>query len=509
MSSIKWNVASNFFGRGTVLIFSWIFVPLYIHFLGVEAYGMIGFYSVLQGIFAFADMGLSATLNRELARLSALGNKSAQMRILVRTLEVTFWGIALILAAIVSSVATLIARNWINTQSIASETIVMAVRLMGLAMALQYPWTLYQGGLFGLQKQVLSNGILAGMGALRGLGAVAVLWVLPTLQAYFCWQILVNVAQAVLAGNLLWRCLPKSVESVKARFSVFQSVWRYAAGMTGIAILSSILIQMDKIIVSKMLSLEQFGYYSLASLVAQVPLLLAAPFSNALFPRLTQLSTLDDQLILTPLYHRTCQFVSVIVLAAGVTLAVFSREIMFLWTGNSETTVASYRLVSLLMVGSMFLAIQSVPFTLALAHGSTRFSLYIGLALVLVMLPLIATLVQFFGVFGACFGWIIIHASATPVFVHIVHRRWMQGQTKKWYIVDVSMPFLATLIPVIGVYSIMPSDFPRLGLVLWLGLAFLLGLAASAFVAPEVRGEIFLQMRRIRNVKNYYRSRKL
>jgi O-antigen/teichoic acid export membrane protein len=424
-------------------------------------------------------------------------------------LEFTFWGIGVILAIVVGSVATIIARNWINTQSIPSETITMAVRMMGIAMALQYPWTLYQGGLFGLQKQVLSNGILASMAALRGLGAVAVLWVSPTLLSYFCWQILVNVSQALLAGNMLWRCLPKSMESVNASFSLFRDVWRYAAGMTGIAILSSILIQMDKIIVSKMLSLEQFGYYSLASLVAQVPLILATPFSNALFPRLTHLSTLGEQVVLTSLYHRTCQFVSVMVLAAGSTLVVFSREVMFFWTCNADTTAASYRLVSLLMVGSMFLAIQSVPFTLSLAHGSTRFSLYVGIVLVMVMVPLIATLVQLYGVLGACFGWIILHASATPVFVHLVHRRWMQGENKKWYMVDVGLPLFAAPIPVLSVYFIMPLDFSRVGLVFWLGLAFLLGLSAAAFAAPEVRGEILLQVRRIRNVMKHQESEKL
>ena len=44
------------------------FTPLYLKLLGVEAYGLIGFYSTLLAMLAFADMGFTATLTREIAR---------------------------------------------------------------------------------------------------------------------------------------------------------------------------------------------------------------------------------------------------------------------------------------------------------------------------------------------------------------------------------------------------------------------------------------------------------
>jgi O-antigen/teichoic acid export membrane protein len=72
------------------------FVPLYIKFLGIEAYGLIGFFAMLQASFQILDLGLSQTMNREMARYSALRDKAGEARDLVRTLEVVYWAIGLV-----------------------------------------------------------------------------------------------------------------------------------------------------------------------------------------------------------------------------------------------------------------------------------------------------------------------------------------------------------------------------------------------------------------------------
>ena len=60
------NIANKAWGFLSILLFT----PLYIKFLGVEAYGLIGFYSTLLAMLAFADMGFTATLTRETARFN-------------------------------------------------------------------------------------------------------------------------------------------------------------------------------------------------------------------------------------------------------------------------------------------------------------------------------------------------------------------------------------------------------------------------------------------------------
>lgn len=83
-----------------------------------------------------------------------------------------------------------------------------------------------------------------------------------------------------------------------------KSNWRFTAGLSGIAILSVVFMQLDKLILSKVLPLKTFGYYTLAAVVAMNLLRLITPVFGAICPRFTQLVQLDNQAGLTAIYHK-------------------------------------------------------------------------------------------------------------------------------------------------------------------------------------------------------------
>ena len=47
-SRLKSNFIANFIGQGWVALMSLAFIPLYIKYLGVEAYGLIGLFALMQ-----------------------------------------------------------------------------------------------------------------------------------------------------------------------------------------------------------------------------------------------------------------------------------------------------------------------------------------------------------------------------------------------------------------------------------------------------------------------------
>ncbi len=65
--AVKKNIAANVAGSAWSAIAGLIFAPIYIHYLGVEAYGVIGVFISLQAVLSILDMGLATTLNREMA----------------------------------------------------------------------------------------------------------------------------------------------------------------------------------------------------------------------------------------------------------------------------------------------------------------------------------------------------------------------------------------------------------------------------------------------------------
>ena len=464
------------------------FVPLYIKFMGIESYGLVGIFASLLALFGILDMGLSTTLNRELARFSALPDKIQEMRNLVRTLELPYWGVAVFIGIAVAYLSGPIANYWIKADNLTPATVKQSLMIMGCVVAFRWPVSLYSGGLMGLQKQVLLNGINVSEATLRGFGAILVLWLIsPTIQAFFIWQIFISMVHVFLVAFFLWRSLPKSSHPSHFQKELFLRIWRFAAGMTGISVTAIILTQTDKIVLSKILPLEMFGYYTLATVVASTLYHFIGPVFSALFPRFSQLVSLNDQIELKELYHKSCQFMSVMILPAAIVVSFFSSEILLLWTGNPVTVANTHSIVSLLIIGTALNGLMNLPYGLQLAHAWTTLGLYTNIIASIVLVPMIYFLVIHYGVIGAASAWVILNSGYVLISIQIMHSRLLKGEQWRWYLNDVGVPLLAALSAAMLWRLFTPGEMPRLAMFIHLTAVSATTLLASAFATRVTR----------------------
>jgi O-antigen/teichoic acid export membrane protein len=479
VSIIKQNIVANFGGKAWTALMSIAFVPLYIKFMGIESYGLVGIFASLLALFSLLDMGLSTTLNRELARFSALPDKAQDMRNLVRTLELPYWGIAALIGIVVISLSGPIANHWINVDKLAPETVKHALMIMGGVVSFRWPVSLYSGGLMGLQKHVLLNGVNAGVATLRGFGAIMVLWLISsTIQAFFAWQILISIVHVSLVAVCLWRNLPMSRHRPHFQKESLLRIWRFAAGMTGISFTVIFLTQTDKIVLSKILSLEMFGYYTLATVVAHALYLFIGPVFSALFPRLSQLVSMNDQNGLKELYHKSCQLMSVIILPAAIVISLFSSEILLLWTGDPITVANTHSIVSILIIGSALNGLLNLPYGLQLAHGWTKLALYTNIIASIVLVPMIFILAKHYGPVGAAVAWVTLNSGQFLISIQIMHRRLLPDEKWRWYLNDVAVPMMTTIIVAVIWRLLLPGALSRVGM-----FVYLFGISATTLLA--------------------------
>jgi len=485
---LKKNIAANFFGSLWVGLMGLIFVPLYIHFIGIEAYGLIGIFATLLAIFGLLDMGLSMTLNREMARLAVLEGSAQEMRDLVRTLEIPYWIVGLLISIIVIAMSPFLAHHWVNAKNLSPKTVQTAMILMGLAFAFQWPMSFYSGGLMGLQRQVLLNVVNIVMSTFRGLGAVLILWLIsPTVLAFFSWQIVISVVHVGLIVFFLWRNLPEATEAPRFRHELLRNIRRFAIGITGITVMATLLAQLDKVILSRMLSLEIFGYYSLAGVVAMTLYRFVGPVLEATYPQLTNLVALGaSEAKIAEMYHKSAQLVSVLILPTALVVALFSQEIMLLWTHSPVTAQRTHLLVSILVIGAALNSILNIPSSLQWAYGWTRLTFLVYVVSALLLAPLMIICTKGYGSVGAATVWAMLCCGNVFIVMHYMHRRLLRHEKWRWYVEDVGRPLFASIIVAGLGRLIIRSDWSPLLLILSLGMVSGGTLLAAACVSSRL-----------------------
>src|SRR5437763_1035467 len=110
----------------------------------------------------------------------------------------------------------------------------------------------------------------------------------PTIHAFFAWQACVGLVYAATMRWAAWRVVGRTAE-VQFDSNQLKRVWRFSMGMSVIALSSLVFTQLDKVLLSKILGLEEFGRYMLATVVVSALYVLVAPAFNAIYPRFSAL----------------------------------------------------------------------------------------------------------------------------------------------------------------------------------------------------------------------------
>ena len=486
--SIKRNVIANYVGAGWTALMALAFVPLYIRYLGIEAYGLLGVYAILQAWLSLLDMGMAPSLSREMADLGADAAKAQRARDLLRSAEILAAGMALVVALVIWLASDWLAVEWLSNKGVSATVLAQAFAIMGLVIGLRIIENIYRSCVVGLQRQVLLNIVVTIMATLRGLGAVVVLvFVSPTIQAYFFWQCVVSVVTIVVLASVVYRTVPSA--NRRARFSpaALQEVWRYAAGTIAITFLSLLLTQADKILLSRMLTLEAFGYYAFAVVVAQLPIAMVGPVTQAFFPRFIQLFKQDNHAGLVAAYHAASQLTTVLLGSATILLALFGHEILKFWTGNVELSDRTYVLVAVISLGSLLNGLMTVPYFLQLSSGWTGLTIRINLVAIALVIPALLWIVPRYGAIGAAWVWVCLNICYLLVMIPLMHRRLLIEEKWNWYFHDVAFPLAVATASGLLLRTLLPDALGFRFEIVRLGVCFVLVPLTAILAAPIVR----------------------
>ncbi|MFK2758816.1 hypothetical protein ACIXWW_22640 [Bacteroides fragilis] len=189
------NIVANIVGRCWSILSNFLFVPLYIQFLGIESYSIISLTLVIAGLMAVLDVGLTASLSREFA----LSTNSCKSKLdIFLTLETCYFIIAFIIIVITLSTSNIVVNKWLKLDGLDPSEVASYIRIMGIGIAFQFLGQFYMGGLLGLEKQVVANVYQISWSAVRnGLIIIPIVFI-PSLKLFFIWQTVATLIYAIL-----------------------------------------------------------------------------------------------------------------------------------------------------------------------------------------------------------------------------------------------------------------------------------------------------------------------
>ena len=486
-SLLKRNLIANFLGQGWAAFMTLAFIPLYIKYLGVEAYGILGLFTLFQAWLNLLDMGMTPTLGREMARFTG-GSRSAQsIRDLLRSIEILAIGVALVIISGVALCSNWVATSWLKAEALPTEALAKAFAIMGLVMALRFVEGVYRSAIIGLQRQVLFNAVNSFMATLRGMGAVVILaWVSPTISAFFLWQGAVSILTLIILAATTYSTLPQGHRSGKFSSASLSSVWRFAGGMAAFTLSALFFTTIDKILLSNILSLSEFGLYSLAVTVAGSIILIVSPVITAFYPKFCEFHARNDSLALAESFHKGAQLVSVIAGSFSIVLIYFSETFLQFWTQNADISSRLSELLSILLLGSLVGSINWIPFQMQLAHGWTSLSVYLTSSAAIIVSCLMIWLVPIYGMLGAAYILLIVGIIYNFLLFNLMFRRIMTTEKWIWLIQDVTAPLLASALAVGLLKAFWPIQENNIGRIVALMIATILSLSASTLVSQHL-----------------------
>ena len=438
MPKLKSNIIFNFLGSAWLGILTLAVTPIQVQLLGVEAFGFVGLITILQVLLGSLDLGISATVTKVVS--SDHSNRRSASANAMNTASSVYWVIALLIAVLLWLNSAKVAVFWLSRTRLDSATVTLGIQIIAVYLGLRWPVAFYTGVIGGLQRMEVLNIVKAGVQKLRLVGGVVVLFFVPDLVAFLVWFAISSAVELLVYAVLTYRLLPTLRLWPYFSLASFKDIWKYSAAMNLIALTALVLSQADRLAVTKFLSLEALGYYSIAYNVSIAISLVQSAINSATFPAYSHSFSTGQHTDLLSRYGKASQLMGFVVALPCFALVFFGHEILRIWV-NARVADEAALPMAWLALGFFFNAMVSNAYMAAVACDQPNLPLKINLLALVLYVPALYWLVQQYGISGAAAAYVGLNVYFVFTLLPLVQARVMKQGMGMWLRVNL-WPFV-------------------------------------------------------------------
>lgn len=342
--SISRHVAANLTGAVVPLAVALATIPVYVHTVGEERYGVLALIWAVLNYFGFLDLGFGRAVTQRLSQLG--GVDPSQDNELVWTGLSMAFAMGMVGCGIIYLVALhVLGRVPLLSESVHGEAL-DALLWLSLAFPMLLPGTVLIGTLQARLRFVELSAVQIGGGVL--------MQVFPLVLALRGWVELSILVPAVLAARLATnlalfvlccRFVPLAGPRLPSRSHV-RHLLVYGGWVSVMNLLAPLLVTIDRLVIAAVSGARAVTHYSIPYDIVSRGMIISGSFASALFPRLAKLP-IDEGRRLALRSAAVLVAVMSPIVALGIALA---EPFLDLWVGNALGAV-THRVAEILLLG--------------------------------------------------------------------------------------------------------------------------------------------------------------
>lgn len=481
--NIFWNLLGGLVS-GMVIIFV---TPLYLKKLGFDGYGILSFWLTMQVMMGLLDMGIGATLIRKFANPNSDDTQVKYKHDLLRTIEIFYWGVSIILLLATIIFSDWVGSNFLNSKIYTHHQVVQIVKLIGSALVFQLPCGVYLSCLSGLQIHSKMNAIQIVGTICRHFLGILILIFFGDLILFFIFQIVISFFQTAISRRIIWNIIRRnSTSKPEFNLSILKSIWRFSIGMAFTSLTAVLLANVDKLALSRMVTTVELGKYSIAFAATGILQLGIQPFYRAFFPRYSELVSSGESIRLEKEYFQSNRIVAIFIITIGIIGFVFANELFSIWL-QKTIDFEIIRVFRVLIFSITLSGLMWLPAAFQHSHSWTKLHIIMILSATIIGTPIMILLIPKVGIIGATIVWLIHGVSEITLGLWLMHRKLLIGKFIPW-IIDVIIPPLLIGLIIMSISKVVyPVNIGMIKSLIWILITALIALGLNFYYALIIK----------------------
>ena len=488
---MKFKLFLAFISQAYISVIGIILIPVYLHYLGAEAFGLVGFYMVVQAWVSLLDMGFTPVMSRDMSRYRVGVITKDEIAIRLRSIEIVQGGIAFLVVVAFGAGSDWIGANWLSVTDLKEDVVSSSVAMIGFSVVFRWIAGLYRGVLVGYEMQGVAISMNVIFTTLRYVGVLLLLiYVSVSPRDFFLYQMIIGVLELIGLAISAYYLVSLNLNA-KFNWKLMKEMVPMLGGMTFLSSAWVVLTQIDKLILSGVLLLEDYGNFMLAVMVANGILLFIPPLHQIIQPRLTILSESESESKLIELYRLVSQFAVVGFICLGCVLAFFAAPILLYWTGDKAISEAAAPVLFWYGLANSVIGILVLPFMLQFAKGKLRLHILGNIILLTILVPALILSAIYLGGIGAGQVFFTANFLFLILWVPFVHKQFAPSIKWTWLFRDVILPGGAVIVCFAVAKYMLPDDIELSKELFWAVITILSALSVGVFLGGFSRNFIF------------------